>query len=702
MRGHRRAIVGFITAGATAVGVLAAGSLSTAAAAPGNPVWIYDYGVSGVTPAPAIPNATTMGPASLGRIQVGTTTDAEWFTDVGERSRNVALASAVTATATDGTRDFLVRSGSGSVEQRTATGSAPTVWNLGLSTDLTALAVSAADPYYGEEIVWVGDDLNKRIGGFNPVSGSVPAIPARVGHVTALAVAPDGTILVLDGPDGYVQRVTSQGIAVGRFGSAGSGDGQFTGATGITVDAAGTVFVADTGNGRVEMFSATGSYLGQFGSRVGYADGVALAPGEFVLPTSVAVDCLGTLHVLDVIDTGHGIYGRVSAFAGVAAPTGGCAPSPSTTSFAGTARAMPAVDPAGNVYLATDTAITKYDAAGHRITSWSSPASGDGHWASATALTVAPNGEVYLVDANTPKILEFHAAGRFVRSFTAVSGVPDSIAVRASDGHLFVVSALDVLEEYLPDGTPVAPVPIQAVDGHGASPLGVAVAGDKLLVTAATSNGEAAIERFKLSDASYLDQFRAPGRHAGDDEAWSARAYPGGGYALLGAPAAAPNSYQSQYTGLLRLNASGVLVSRLLESTIPAGHMGGLTTDCVGRLVLTDYVTGKVYRLNTSTSACHWLPTATTGGVASRTATSLTVKAASNPSSQVTKLRVQYGTTTAYGHATAWITLPSDNVVLSRNVVISGLTQATGYHYRVQVSNASGAVNGADRTATTS
>jgi hypothetical protein len=124
--------------------------------------------------------------------------------------------------------------------------------------------------------------------------------------------------------------------------------------------------------------------------------------------------------------------------------------------------------------------------------------------------------------------------------------------------------------------------------------------------------------------------------------------------------------------------------------------------DCAGRLVFANDVTGQVVRLSTSTTVCRWLPTAVTGTVTARTTTRLTVSATANPSAQVTKVRVQYGASTAYGKVTAWLTLPSDNVGLARSFALTGLVHAHTYHYRVQVTNASGTAYGADRTGKTS
>lgn len=59
---------------------------------------------------------------------------------------------------------------------------------------------------------------------------------------------------------------------VQRIGSTGSGDGEFLGVDGISVDSAGRIYVVDRGNGRVQVFAPDGSFLFAFGSP-GIGDG---------------------------------------------------------------------------------------------------------------------------------------------------------------------------------------------------------------------------------------------------------------------------------------------------------------------------------------------------------------------------------------------------------------------------------------------
>jgi DNA-binding beta-propeller fold protein YncE len=49
-----------------------------------------------------------------------------------------------------------------------------------------------------------------------------------------------------------VQEFSSAGGFIVAFGSAGSGNGQFSGPRGVAFSASGTLYVADTGNNRVQ------------------------------------------------------------------------------------------------------------------------------------------------------------------------------------------------------------------------------------------------------------------------------------------------------------------------------------------------------------------------------------------------------------------------------------------------------------------
>jgi hypothetical protein len=90
-------------------------------------------------------------------------------------------------------------------------------------------------------------------------------------------------------------------------------------------------------------------------------------------------------------------------------------------------------------------------------------------------------------------------------------------------------------------------------------------------------------------------------------------------------------------------------------------------------------------------------PTVTTGGAASVAQQTARLVGTVDPNGAQTTYQFQYGTTTAYGLATAENSVTGDG---RRTVTmdIAGLAPATTYHYRLIARNVHGLVKGADRT----
>ena len=71
----------------------------------------------------------------------------------------------------------------------------------------------------------------------------------------AVAVASDGSVYVADSDNQRIQKFTSEGVFVSKWGTEGRGDGQFYMPRGVAVAADGSVYVADTWNHRIQKFS---------------------------------------------------------------------------------------------------------------------------------------------------------------------------------------------------------------------------------------------------------------------------------------------------------------------------------------------------------------------------------------------------------------------------------------------------------------
>ena len=95
-----------------------------------------------------------------------------------------------------------------------------------------------------------------------------------------------------------VQVFSSAGRLLSCWGSSGDGDGQFRAPTGIACDLQGNCFLVEArhkgfnGGNRIQKFDAHGVFQLQWG-RSGQGN------GEFNLPTGIAIDGQGNVHVAD-------------------------------------------------------------------------------------------------------------------------------------------------------------------------------------------------------------------------------------------------------------------------------------------------------------------------------------------------------------------------------------------------------------------
>jgi len=111
---------------------------------------------------------------------------------------------------------------------------------------------------------------------------------------TDAAVAPDGTLWVLDAGNFRVQAFDGEGRFLRQFGSVGQGMGQFARPRGLAVDREGLVYVSDASFCNVQVFQPGGELLLALGSR-----SERDAPGRYLLPSKLACDERGFLYVVD-------------------------------------------------------------------------------------------------------------------------------------------------------------------------------------------------------------------------------------------------------------------------------------------------------------------------------------------------------------------------------------------------------------------
>lgn len=96
-----------------------------------------------------------------------------------------------------------------------------------------------------------------------------------------------GSVTTTSPPD----QTSSKYHFITKWGSEGSGDGQFRDPDGIAVDSSGNVYVADDmDNHRIQKFNSNGKFITKWGSP-GKGD------GQFDRPSAIAFDSTGNMYV---------------------------------------------------------------------------------------------------------------------------------------------------------------------------------------------------------------------------------------------------------------------------------------------------------------------------------------------------------------------------------------------------------------------
>jgi len=144
--------------------------------------------------------------------------------------------------------------------------------------------------------------------------GELQAIIGRRGKAkgefnlpTDVAVAPDGTVYVLDGGNFRIQAFTPEGVPLRSWGEVGRNFGDLARPRGLTVDGEGKVYVTDAAYRNFQIFTPEGRLLLAVGG-----EGLADLPGQFALPAGIAVDERGFVYVVDQLFVKIDVFRHVS------------------------------------------------------------------------------------------------------------------------------------------------------------------------------------------------------------------------------------------------------------------------------------------------------------------------------------------------------------------------------------------------------
>ncbi|MBF0592498.1 MAG: hypothetical protein HQL02_10470 [Nitrospirae bacterium] len=366
----------------------------------------------------------------------------------------------------------------------------------------------------GSGNVYVTDIGNNRIqkftadGKFMYKWGSFGSADGQFNSLRGIAIDGSGNVYVADAitviPNSgeqwndRIQKFTSDGKFIAKWGSSGSGDGQFYGPDGIAIDGSGNVYVVDEDNNRVQKFTSDGKFITKWGSQ-GFDD------GQFSLPTGIAIDRSGNVYVTELNNgciqkfTGDGKFitkwgsqgrndGQFYEVSGIA------------------------LDASDNVYIA-DTEngrIQKFTSDGTFITKWGSQGSSNGQFFGPQGIAVDGSGNIYITDENNHRIQKFNYDGKFITTWGSIgsddgqfgwSG-PYGIAIDGS-GNVYVADSYnDRIQKFTSDGKFIAKWGSWGSgDGQLNGPNGIAVDGSGNVYVAEVFNNR--IQKF-TSDGKFI------------------------------------------------------------------------------------------------------------------------------------------------------------------------------------------------------
>ena len=222
-----------------------------------------------------------------------------------------------------------------------------------------------------------------------------------VGSALGIAVDSAGNIYVVDKLSNRVQKFNSAGVFVSTWGSLGTANGQFNAPTGIAVDpSSGNVYVADTGNNRIQKFTSSGAYVTQWGS-------AGVGDGNFASPSGVAVDSTGDVYVAD---SGNSRIQKFTSTGGFVTKWGSLGTGDGQFGATTTTTLDLAIGSSDNVIVVdpSNNRVQKFRPIGTFITKWGTAGSGNSQFTLPSGVAVSSADEVYVVDSGNSRVERFH------------------------------------------------------------------------------------------------------------------------------------------------------------------------------------------------------------------------------------------------------------------------------------------------------
>jgi predicted membrane-bound mannosyltransferase/DNA-binding beta-propeller fold protein YncE len=251
-----------------------------------------------------------------------------------------------------------------------------------------------------------------------------------------LAVAPDGTLYVVDTAGHRVWHVNRQGAVLNSWGGLGVEPGQFQEPWGVALDDGGHVYVADTWNARVQKFSPEGEFLDAWGTAGQFSVGDPNGRGAFFGPRGIAVGPAGYVYVTDTGNKRVQVFDDGGEFLW---EFGGGGRNPGELNEP----VGIAVDEEGRVYVADawNQRVQALSSEGEPLLQWSLPVWSVEDHEEKPFLALGDGGQLYVSDPGHGRVLVFEGDGAFVGAVGSGPTLTFPMGVAVHAGALYVGDA---------------------------------------------------------------------------------------------------------------------------------------------------------------------------------------------------------------------------------------------------------------------
>ena len=322
----------------------------------------------------------------------------------------------------------------------------------GLATTTFIFVLSTAKGQTDEFNVYKFDNNGNFILGW----GSRGSGPNQFYHAHGIAIDPSsGDVYVSDQgnfnsnvfhPDAvpHISKFTADGKFITKWGSEGTGDGQFTRLEDIAVDRSGDVYVAELGNGRISKFTADGKFITKWSNTnnnnainnnpATSAAAATTTNNTLIMPWGVAVDSSGNILVDDkgrnmvFKFTSDGKYLQTLVQTG---PADGQLQHPHGL----------AIDSSGNFYIADQVHanVQKFSPDGKLLQNFGSGGKGKGPVFNIPhGVAVDSAGNIFVADSGNHRVKKFAPDGTFIKSWGKFKS-PHDIKIDAS-GNVYLIN----------------------------------------------------------------------------------------------------------------------------------------------------------------------------------------------------------------------------------------------------------------------